>query len=587
MSTRYVWNKHNRQSNTGYETRYRSKSAGSYNAKLTGYSQGSTFQMGSSYGVYSSNGQMYLSGTKTYTIASSSFGFGYMYAGGGIVGGSWSGSWDGLTGFKLTCSGTLYVAESYSASYTYYTKGSQIGPVTAANAGQYPADNYSGSYWYVKSGQDNIDPVSVTIPDTIMGGQEATITVIPSTSIKYGGTVSYTYQYQLDGGSWVTLEVENATATTQQLTVPKGTNTVAVRVQAKDDLGFTSSTWINSATTEVINNLPPTAPGSIKVTNVVQGENATITITAATDPDGTVARYVYERSVDSGLWEQIADVNALTLTDRVGEWAVVAYRAKAVDNEGAGGPYVIAEQQDVNVNWIYISGPNADMGDKSVPFNLALVIGVSGHTKITDINVEVQLDGVRVYSNTVPQGTSITIPIDTRTMSAGQHTIQVTATKSDYLGANNVYTFTVPSLALPAGGYAQQLQDAQGQPVFPVTTARYVIGDGGQNMQEQLDRLSNAGRGKTGHLEFVDAILGPVSQHQLSRAKDAVYAAAFFGNPGSAWGQSVSIPASYNGEIKDTSHTMIIQAAAETLAVTLPAGVILRLYQYILDTEEG
>ena len=69
----------------------------------------------------------------------------------------------------------------------------------------------------------------------------------------------------------------------------------------------------------VVTNEPPTAPGSINVTNTVAGGQATITLTAATDPDGTIASYRYERQVDGGQWQQFADVNSLTQTDQIGE----------------------------------------------------------------------------------------------------------------------------------------------------------------------------------------------------------------------------------------------------------------------------
>ena len=99
----------------------------------------------------------------------------------------------------------------------------------------------------------------------------------------------------------------------------------------------------------VSTNEPPTAPGSISVSGVVASGTATITLTAATDPDGTIASYRYERSVDSGSWAQFADVNSLTQTDSVsGDWGTVAYRACAVDDAGEAGPYATSDTETVN-----------------------------------------------------------------------------------------------------------------------------------------------------------------------------------------------------------------------------------------------
>ena len=70
---------------------------------------------------------------------------------------------------------------------------------------------------------------------------------------------------------------------------------------------------------------PPPAP--LTCPACVRGGSATITLTAATDPDGTVASYIFERQVDGGAWEQVAQANSLTQTDPIGEdWGTVAYR---------------------------------------------------------------------------------------------------------------------------------------------------------------------------------------------------------------------------------------------------------------------
>ena len=416
-------------------------------------------------------------------------------------------------------------------------------------------------------------PGSIKVTNVVQG-ENATVTITAATDPD--GTVArYVYERSVDGGGWTKVKEINTLTLTDRI----GTwTTVAYRAKAVDNEGA-SGPYVTAAQQNV--NKPPTAPGSIKVTNVVQGENATVTITAATDPDGTVIRYEYERSVDGGGWTKLASVNALTLTDRIGEWAVVAYRARAVDNKETTGPFVTSAQQNVNKNWVYISGPSADMGSKPVPFNLTLSVNVSGQLSVEDINVNVLLDGAQVYSNTVPQGTSITVPIDTRIMRAGRHKIQVTATKSGYLSANKTYTFTVPSTVLPTGGYAQQLQDAQGQAIFPVTTARYVIGEGGQSVQAQLARLSDAIRGKNGHLEFVDALLGPVSDYKIARMRGAVYAATFFAPPGEPSVASVSIPANYTGDVGG-----VVTVTENELTIKLDAGAILNLYQYMVDTEE-
>lgn len=366
-----------------------------------------------------------------------------------------------------------------TASLKYSQGSTNYGPVSSADSGAYPSDSSSGSNWYVYQGSDNIDPASVTIPASIQGGTSIDITVAPSTGKKYGGTVSYTYQYKLDNGRWQALSGPT-TATTQQLTVPKGTASVQVQVRAQDNLGFTSSTWVASASVEVTNNQPPTAPGSIDVANVVSGQEATITLTAATDPDGSIASYIYQRSVDSGAWQQFAQANTLTQTDTVSNsWGTVQYRACAVDNEGAQGPFATSTIYTVTSGLLVIGGPASSLGELDRQFKLALNINVTGVPSLTDIDVQATLDGASIYTGQVDSGGVATIPVDARVLYTGAHTIRVTVSHDDYEPATAEYTFTVPTVSMPDGGRALVGQTPDGEPAFFYTTSQSVFCQGG------------------------------------------------------------------------------------------------------------
>ena len=241
----------------------------------------------------------------------------------------------------------------------------------------------------------------------------------------------------------------------------------------------------------VLTNEPPTAPGSIAVTGVVGGGSATITLTAATDPDGTVESYRYERQVDGGAWQQVAQANSLTQTDPIGEdWGTVAYRACAVDDMGASGPYVTSETQTINSGWVTIGGPAETMGSKPAPFDFAFSVSVSGQSSTGAITVSAALDGKQVYSGTPNAETQISVPIDTRLLGAGEHTIEVQASKDDYLPASKRYTFTIPAVTIPAGGTGEQAQGSDGRPVFHTTLAQRCIGRDGVDIQAQVDALT-------------------------------------------------------------------------------------------------
>ena len=241
----------------------------------------------------------------------------------------------------------------------------------------------------------------------------------------------------------------------------------------------------------ITTNQPPTAPASIDVANVGTSGTITITLTAATDPDGTVESYIYERQVDGGAWQQVAQVNSLTQTDTISEdWGTIAYRACAVDDLGASGPYVTGETQTINSGWVTIGGPAEAMGSKPVPFDFDFSVSVSGVASTGAITVYAALDGVQVYSGTPNAGTQISIPIDTRLMGAGEHTIEVQDSKDDYLPASKRYTFTIPAVTIPAGGTGEQAQGSDGRPVFHTTLAQRCIGRGGVDIQAQVDALT-------------------------------------------------------------------------------------------------
>ena len=335
----------------------------------------------------------------------------------------------------------------------------------------------------------------------------------------------------------------------------------------------------------VSTNEPPTAPGSIQVTGVLGGSDATITLTAATDTDGTISAYIFERQVDGGGWQQIARVNSLTQTDRVSStWGSVAYRAKAVDDDGVSGPYVTSQTFTVNSGWILIGGPSpSNVGVQSTPFNLPITIEVSDRTGVTGIALEVFRDTEQIYSGVLSQGDSVNIFVDTRSMASGRHAIQAIATKEDYLPANTAWFFTVPSIALPDGGRSEQMQNADGQPIFPVTTTRDVIGPNGESAQTQIDKINRSHQGITGHLAFVDAVMGPNASYVLARAAATTYVYQYFA-PASAEATGaalVSVYPGYNGAVGD-----LLTAAADTLTFNIPANGLLSIYQYNLDATD-
>lgn len=388
-----------------------------------------------------------------------------------------------------TNSGGEYIVNNARLTYPYKSKGTANGTISNSASSTYPQDGISGNYWYTYQGSDVIDAEAVGYSNQApMGGQPITINVTPRTPT-YGGTIRYTYQVQLSGGAWQTISSNN-TATSQQYTIPAGTTSFAARVLASDTWGFSSSDYTTGATLSVTNNLPPSAPDGITIGDVLGGQQCTITWGAATDSDGTIDHYELERQVDNGdTWTQIFSGNALTYSDTINsEWATVNYRVRAVDDDAEPGPYTTGTMKTVNAGWLYFSGPAADMGDKPAPFDFVFSIG-STTPDVTDISVEVLLDDEIIYTGTPDAAEQVSVHIDTRLMFAGEHVLVITAEKQNLLGLDQECTFTVPAVTLPDGGRMVQLYNDEGQAVFPLTLGRAVIGKGGEDVNEILDRV--------------------------------------------------------------------------------------------------
>jgi hypothetical protein len=377
-----------------------------------------------------------------------------------------------------------------SAELIQAGKGSLIGTASNGSSSAYPTDGGSGSYWYVYQGSDSIDATAVGYSNqSPMGGQSITINVTPATPT-YGGTIQYTYQVQLSGGAWTTIATKT-TATSQQYTIPAGTTSFAARVVANDTWGFSSSTYTTGSTLTVTNNQPPTAPGSISIGSVVGGQQCTITWTAATDPDGTIASYQLERQTDNGdTWTQIYSGSNLTYTDTINaDWATVNYRVKATDDDGDSGPYATGTMQTVNDGWLYFSGPLSDMGEQPAPFDFVFSIGSTGASSASSIAVTVIYDDETIYTGTVASAQQITLPIDTRLTYAGDHDIIVTASADGFLAVTQQCVFQVPAVTLPDGGGAGFMEDDAGKAYYPATLARFVIGLKGLDANALFDRV--------------------------------------------------------------------------------------------------
>lgn len=227
MGLRYVWSKWNAQVESGvnktpvsylsveargYYTGYSVQPSGSIT--LTGYVSASSSDKGVK-GYFSIGGN-------TYEGTVSSVGLDY-----------------GTSSWVITGLSDI----SKLTGYYRVVKGSTgYGNVSSENSGAYPANGASGSYWYVSLGSDTIDPTALSYTDPVKAGGTVNLTITTSSGIVHGGTVTYTIQTTTNGEDYY--DAGTTTGTTFAVTVPQDAAIWNVRVYAKDDTGFVSSTYV-------------------------------------------------------------------------------------------------------------------------------------------------------------------------------------------------------------------------------------------------------------------------------------------------------------------------------------------------------
>lgn len=182
----------------------------------------------------------------------------------------------------------------------------------------------------------------------------------------------------------------------------------------------------------VIYNQAPTAPSSITVpSEVLGGENLSISWAASTDPDGNLSGYVLERKVGSGTWAQIYKGSSRSYTDAITYgWTSVQYRVKAYDAAGAESAYTTSATRTVTNNRPpVISGSDTDLGSFTTtpPSYEYTVTDADGH----QVTVVEKLDTttLRTYTATLGDTNELEITADQwLKLLNGDHTLTITAT---------------------------------------------------------------------------------------------------------------------------------------------------------------
>ena len=196
----------------------------------------------------------------------------------------------------------------------------------------------------------------------------------------------------------------------------------------------------------VIYNQAPTAPASITVpTEVIGGENLSISWGQSTDADGNLSGYTLERKYDSGTWTQIYKGAARSYSDPITYgWTSVQYRVKAYDTAGAESAYTTSATRSViNNRAPVISGSDGDLGSYTAapPAFDYTVTDADGH----QVTVVEKLDDTKIKEYTVTLGEANSFAISAETWQKilnGSHTITITATDAKNVSAVRAMTFT-------------------------------------------------------------------------------------------------------------------------------------------------
>ena len=388
---------------------------------------------------------------------------------------------------NYTQEGTIYKVTPGSPTYS---KGSYIGLISNNN-NIYPSNGRFGQHWYVYKGSDTIDPTAISYPSTIKGGQSITLTATKSSGINYGGTITYTYEVQLNGGSWTS--IGDSTSLTKSYTVPAGTTTFAARVKAKDNMGFASTTYATGNQVTVINNTAPSTPSSISVPSSVQaGVAFTVSWGASTDSDGNLSGYTLQRSLNGGSYSTIYTGSSRSYQDTIPKsgYTSVTYRVQAYDTDGATSSYRTSSTATVINNVApVISGSNQNLG--VFTYNPPVISYVVTDENNDTVTVTVKLDSSTLDTRSVTLGQTYTIPINWWDINTGSHTVTIMADDGHGSTATRTYTFTKNSVGQISFNRLHKKTSSGYQITYIETDSDSIITNNGQVLSERVESIAS------------------------------------------------------------------------------------------------
>lgn len=298
---------------------------------------------------------------------------------------------------------------------------------------------------YAYKNKSPASPSRITIPETIRGGEDISISWSRATDPE-GNLDGYIVERSYNGGSsWSQIYQGRSTSTTT--TIPLGTETVMFRVQAYDTYGEKSG-WRTSANKTVINNRAPAAPPSISVPlSPSGGDKLTITWTASTDVDGNLEGYELERQWDgAGAFTQIYKGAALSFQDDIpkAEHTSVVYRVRAYDSFASYSSYTTSPSRTIDNNTapVIACDLSGDLGTKSEGFTIPYTVSDAEQQEVTVVERVGDLVK-RTYKPTLGHQNTFEVTGEYfQRILNGAQTVQIVATDSAGKSSTLELTFT-------------------------------------------------------------------------------------------------------------------------------------------------
>lgn len=468
-----------------------------------------------------------------------------------------------------------YKLRSVQKTTTSIIKGStSYGNISSASSGAYPSNGASGNYWYVLQGNDCIDPSAVTYDEsTLVAGQTVTVTISPSTSNTYGGTITYQVEVNVDETGWEV--VTQTTSTSVNLDIPADAVSWRVRVLASDDMGFTSTDYVygnnavNDPSTVIYPSVFAVMPedknlGYLATSSIVTylvttdgGVNYNITITLDDEEISTTIESPKARTLvlADNIWEGLSSegVHTLVMTVTQGDEQIVrtfqfrkfvydysclaglftgiarATRIKRSFNKqivAANFPKEILKiasvKEDITPSYIDVTVPYAPGGTVVATYASGDTYGAdldpSGVTRVT-----VDHKGyytIRGYVGSSPSSSaSVTIENDGDTVTAALQWIKLTVTVES--GANVVATCGDYSVSGTSSGTVDLYLPATGTWTVTATKSSYSFSTSGN---VEITAYGNYAL----ELEFVSSTFGENSWETIQRITQAGKAASYW-----------------------------------------------------------